>query len=125
MARRTVPPLIFAAIFGQVSVWTFVPTKICGGSIHVREDALMPDDLMELKTRIYQAAELLPIQGPISAFVFLNPLMGLEHLPFAEGVKKVPSSSVVSLICRNGLIAKKWPRVGFAREMSMRLWRKN
>ena len=31
---------------------------------------------------------MLPAQGPITAFVFLNPLEGLEHLPFDEGVQR-------------------------------------
>src|SRR5205823_4201364 len=29
----------------------------------------------------------LPSQGPITAFVFLNTLQGLEHIPFDEGVQ--------------------------------------
>ncbi len=41
-----------------------------------------------LKRLIDQAGELLPSQGPITAFVFLNVLQGLEHLPFDEGVRK-------------------------------------
>lgn len=32
--------------------------------------------------------ELLPAQGPISAFVFLNPLQALEDLPFDVGVRR-------------------------------------
>ncbi len=41
----------------------------------------------ELLTIIHQAAELLPAQGPITAFVFLNTLQALEDLPFDEGVR--------------------------------------
>lgn len=37
---------------------------------------------------IARAAELLPIHGPISAFVFLNALQGLEHLPFHDALKE-------------------------------------
>jgi uncharacterized protein YbcC (UPF0753/DUF2309 family) len=43
-------------------------------------------DRAELKRIVAQAAELLPAQGPLSAFVFLNPLQALEELPFDEGV---------------------------------------
>jgi uncharacterized protein len=35
-----------------------------------------------------EAFELLPTVGPITAFVFLNTLQGLEHLPFDEGLKQ-------------------------------------
>ena len=42
----------------------------------------------ELKSMIQRAATLLPIQGPISSFVFLNPLQGLEHLPFDQAVQQ-------------------------------------
>ncbi len=44
--------------------------------------------LLELKELIERASKLLPSQGPISAFVFLNPLEALEDLPFDEGVQK-------------------------------------
>ena len=37
---------------------------------------------------IERAANLLPAQGPITAFVFLNTLQALEDLPFEEGVTK-------------------------------------
>jgi uncharacterized protein len=43
-------------------------------------------DTVELKRIVRAAAELLPAQGPLSAFVFLNPLQALEDLPFDEGV---------------------------------------
>lgn len=42
----------------------------------------------QLKRIIEKAAELLPLQGPISAFAFLNPLQALEDLPFEEGLRK-------------------------------------
>jgi uncharacterized protein YbcC (UPF0753/DUF2309 family) len=38
--------------------------------------------------QIRTAAELLPAQGPISAFAFLNSLQGLEHIPFHDGVRE-------------------------------------
>ncbi len=41
-----------------------------------------------LRKQIYQAAELLPAQGPITAFAFLNPLQALESIPFDEGLAK-------------------------------------
>lgn len=37
---------------------------------------------------ITQVGDLLPAQGPISAFVFLNTLQALEDLPFDEGVRR-------------------------------------
>ena len=42
----------------------------------------------DLKRLIEKAATLLPAQGPITAFVFLNTLQALEDLPFDEGVQK-------------------------------------
>ena len=44
--------------------------------------------LDSLKRLIEQAAQLLPAQGPITAFVFLNTLMGLEDFPYDEGVQR-------------------------------------
>lgn len=37
---------------------------------------------------VARAGELLPSQGPITAFVFLNTLQALEDLPFDDGVQK-------------------------------------
>ena len=57
-------------------------------------DRLLPTDgsllprLDRLKQVVEQAAELLPAQGPITAFVFLNTLQGLEHLPFDAGMQR-------------------------------------
>ena len=42
----------------------------------------------ELKHLIEQTGALLPSQGPITAFVFLNTLQALEDLTFDEGVQK-------------------------------------
>ena len=55
--------------------------------------SLMPDDdlaasVARLKQIIAKVGELLPAQGPINAFAFLNTLQGLEHLKFDEGVKR-------------------------------------
>lgn len=40
----------------------------------------------EIKKIVERAAELLPMQGPITAFAFLNPLQALEPIPFEEGL---------------------------------------
>jgi uncharacterized protein YbcC (UPF0753/DUF2309 family) len=45
-------------------------------------------DLVALRQIIERAALLLPQQGPITAFAFLNTLQALEHLPFHEGMKQ-------------------------------------
>lgn len=37
---------------------------------------------------IRRLAELLPLQGPITAFAFLNPLQGLEHLPVFDALRQ-------------------------------------
>ena len=44
--------------------------------------------LDELDNQVTQLAEQLPFLGPITAFVFLNPLMGMEGLPFDEAVRR-------------------------------------
>ena len=46
------------------------------------------DQRVHLKRVIDQAGDLLPVSGPITAFVFLNNLQALEDLPFEEGVTK-------------------------------------
>lgn len=46
------------------------------------------DARAEVKRLVERAAALLPSQGPITAFVFLNTLQALEDLPFDEGVQK-------------------------------------
>lgn len=50
--------------------------------------SFQPEELAEIDRLLRQAAEMLPAQGPISAFVFLNTLQAFEHLPFDEGVLK-------------------------------------
>lgn len=47
----------------------------------VAEAAVVAAEIREL-------AELLPLQGPITAFAFLNPLQGLEHLPVFEALRQ-------------------------------------
>lgn len=44
-----------------------------------------------LATEIAKLAELLPLQGPITAFAFLNPLQGLENRPFVDALRHVAS----------------------------------
>lgn len=44
------------------------------------------DSLERLQQVVLQAAKLLPAQGPISAFAFLNPLEALEEMPFERGL---------------------------------------
>lgn len=44
--------------------------------------------LSHLQQVVERAAELLPAQGPITAFVFLNTLQGLEDVPYDEGVQR-------------------------------------
>lgn len=44
--------------------------------------------LADLARIVEVSCQLLPAQGPITAFVFLNTLMGLEHLPFEEGLRQ-------------------------------------
>lgn len=41
----------------------------------------------EIKRLVEKAGALLPSQGPITAFVFLNTLQALENMPFDEGVQ--------------------------------------
>lgn len=44
--------------------------------------------LSKLQSMVEKAGALLPAQGPLSGFAFLNPLQGLEDLPFEEGMMK-------------------------------------
>jgi uncharacterized protein YbcC (UPF0753/DUF2309 family) len=57
----------------------------------VREGAAKssnPEELQRLAREIAKIGDLLPTQGPITAFVFLNTLQALEDLPFEQGVKE-------------------------------------
>ncbi|MBS0204747.1 MAG: DUF2309 domain-containing protein [Planctomycetes bacterium] len=48
-----------------------------------------PDSVQaRLKSLVERSGALLPAQGPLSGFAFLNPLQGLEDLPFEEGMTK-------------------------------------
>ncbi|HET6424993.1 MAG TPA: DUF2309 domain-containing protein [Planctomycetaceae bacterium] len=42
----------------------------------------------EIEQIVHNAAQLLPAQGPVTAFAFLNSLQALEHLPFEEGLAR-------------------------------------
>ena len=46
----------------------------------------LSSDHDRLRRSIEKSAELLPIHGPITAFVFLNTLQALEDLPFEQGL---------------------------------------
>ncbi len=41
-----------------------------------------------IEQHLFKAAQLLPAQGPITAFVFLNSLQALEDIPFEAGLKR-------------------------------------
>lgn len=57
--------------------------------VHNGSSAASSDQIRtQLKQTIEKSAELLPTQGPITAFAFLNPLQALEDLPFEEGLRK-------------------------------------
>ncbi|HZZ78092.1 MAG TPA: DUF2309 domain-containing protein [Gemmataceae bacterium] len=43
--------------------------------------------LLDLEEVIEYAAQMLPAEGPITGFSFLNPLHAFEHMPFEEAVK--------------------------------------
>lgn len=46
------------------------------------------DRMDSIRQAVERARQLLPSQGPITAFVFLNTLQALEDLPFEEGLLK-------------------------------------
>jgi uncharacterized protein YbcC (UPF0753/DUF2309 family) len=52
------------------------------------ESSNLSEDAKRIEQIIATAGELLPAQGPITAFVFLNPLQALEDIPFDEGLQK-------------------------------------
>lgn len=45
-------------------------------------------DAAQIRDFVRSACDLLPAQGPITAFVFLNTLQALENMPFDQGVQK-------------------------------------
>ncbi|MEO8497210.1 MAG: putative inorganic carbon transporter subunit DabA, partial [Planctomycetota bacterium] len=63
-----------------------IVTDVCAETEHAA--CCAPLDLNTLHRLIEHAALLLPMQGPITAFAFLNTLQALEHLPFHEGLKQ-------------------------------------
>lgn len=46
-------------------------------------------ELNAIEAEVRQLVELLPSQGPITAFAFLNPLQGMEDRPFVEALRQV------------------------------------
>src|SRR5579871_5781156 len=60
------------------------PTEITSDSAMGEQQAVHA----KLKSLIEKSAGLLPPQGPLGGFAFLNPLQGLEDLPFEEGMLK-------------------------------------
>jgi uncharacterized protein len=65
--------------------------KECSSPLFPEKNVFMnvASNYQTLRDQIHAAAELLPSQGPITAFAFLNPLQGLESLPFDEAMRKV------------------------------------
>ncbi len=68
------------------SMTTAMPNTIKVGS--GLPDSDKADRLERLQQVVERSGELLPAQGPITAFVFLNTLQGLENLPFDEGMQR-------------------------------------
>ncbi|MEY3175873.1 MAG: hypothetical protein RLZZ436_3787 [Planctomycetota bacterium] len=50
----------------------------------------MPDIDEEVEREVRELAALLPQQGPITSFAFLNPLQGMEQSSFFEVLRQVP-----------------------------------
>lgn len=46
------------------------------------------DAAQRVTSLVARAGRLLPAQGPLTGFAFLNPLQGFEDLPFEEGLKR-------------------------------------
>lgn len=55
---------------------------------HPTADTVAAAQLKRISDIVERGAQLLPAQGPLSAFVFLNPLQALEDVPFAEAVER-------------------------------------
>jgi len=54
-----------------------------------RSESLSDDPASEkLRALVERAGDLLPTQGPLTGFAFLNPLQGLEHMLFEDGMAK-------------------------------------
>ncbi|MCA9009610.1 MAG: DUF2309 domain-containing protein [Planctomycetaceae bacterium] len=56
-------------------------------AVYQSANAAVPAESTEQLLR--RLAELLPLQGPITAFAFLNPLQGMENQPFIEALRQV------------------------------------
>ena len=55
----------------------------------ISDSSAIQDELQaRLKSYIERSGNLLPAQGPLTGFAFLNPLQGLEDLPFEAGMMK-------------------------------------
>jgi len=63
--------------------------RMMPSSVVVQSDLLNPSRLARISDSIHEAASLLPRQGPITQFAFLNPLQGLEHEHFDVVMRKV------------------------------------
>jgi len=50
----------------------------------------MSEDFSEVEREVRELAELLPLQGPITSFAFLNPLQGMEQFSFFDVLRQVP-----------------------------------
>jgi len=46
-------------------------------------------ELNAIEAEVRRLVELLPLQGPITAFAFLNPLQGMEDQPFVDALRQV------------------------------------
>ena len=46
-------------------------------------------ELKAIEAEVRLLVELLPLQGPITAFAFLNPLQGMEDRPFVDALRQV------------------------------------
>lgn len=50
----------------------------------------MSEDFSAVEREVRELAELLPLQGPITSFAFLNPLQGMEQSSFFDVLRQVP-----------------------------------
>lgn len=67
---------------------SFSTATLSDDEIAVHDIAAAPLDATGVSEHIQKAALLLPAQGPITAFAFLNTLQALESMPFEEGLIK-------------------------------------
>lgn len=71
-----------------MAISTASAQQSAAGSGPLGNSADQPAKREKLTKILELVGELLPAQGPISAFVFLNTLQGLEDLPFDAGVQR-------------------------------------